>query len=440
MKKKSTCLTNNILIFRLCFELIAFISLLIISISLYAQKDNSNGKNNDDQKLIDQYVQSKGSRIIVFDSSNIKQFWTSNSVLSQNGLIRIQLYDSFKSIPLSIQLSNVSADLDCSIEVISSNEDLSFSILSSDSKKISSSISESSFIQHHVFSSSFHLADAQKFKFNIVFSSTYSQVLSINKIILSFSQNKNFLSTPGELSILDNISVSGTADVAVTNKSKSSITLKGTIIRALSQNKILTTDNTLKAHATIKNIGIKPSTVYLAYDLYTKSGQRISNQSFPYKNNKKILSIVSSNEDSNVLLVDSLSEWEKNCFIVYNAKEDFSDFPDLSFVNVKIVDVIQKDNGQAEIILDKPLKTAFPQGTKIRIHSPDGATYLYTRVYNLKPNEEITLSSTIKKDDSFFQYSPKALSNGVYYVTPLIQSISDTSDNMIQIKDFSISY
>ena len=152
------------------------------------------------------------------------------------------------------------------------------------------------------------------------------------------------------------------------------------------------------------------------------------------------MKVVSHSEASNIIKVDSYSEWSKGCHLALEAKEDMSDIPNNNFAGI-ISEIKKLENGQAEIILSKPLKSKLDEGTKVRIHGLDGA-YLYTKIKNLQPGEEQTFTSTIKKDDSFLGFSSKAFSRGVYYVVPIILSYSaDASkDNTVLISNYSISY
>ena len=99
----------------------------------YAQESNKIVQKTDDV-LLDEYIASKGSGIISFDASNIKQFWIDNSVVSRNSSFEIILKStnnqSFESVPLKIQLANVNEAMDCTIEVIADTEEYFFSVCS----------------------------------------------------------------------------------------------------------------------------------------------------------------------------------------------------------------------------------------------------------------------------------------------------------------------
>ena len=123
-----------------------------------------------------------------------------------------------------------------------------------------------------------------------------------------------------------------------------------------------------------------------------------------------------------------------------NAKDDLSDIPNTSFAKERISEIKKNEDGSAEIILISPLSEEIQKGTKIRIHDGSGG-YVYTNVQKINPGEEIELESTIKKDDSYLEYSPKAFSRGVYSVTPLIIfGWTGNSNHSVLISDYSISY
>lgn len=174
--------------------------MLINALTLFGQKGNSveTSENKTNDMLMNQYIESKGNSIIVFDASNIKQFWVDKSVVSRNNNIELYL-NKMETIPLKIQLANVIETQDCNIEVISENPDLSFSITNNQSKAISTSTKADDFIQNHIFQSTFHIEDTEDFSFNILFSSDTSSILTIKKILLTFSDNKQsiFKGSPG---------------------------------------------------------------------------------------------------------------------------------------------------------------------------------------------------------------------------------------------------
>ena len=173
--------------------------LLVASITLFAQKQELMHETDSDEKLLSEYVNSKGSDIISFDFSNIKQFWISPTVLSRDNLIQIMLNDKRESEPLKIQLANVLETQDCRIDIITNDSDLKFLVTNDDSKSLSTSSPEQDFLHYHIVSSVFHLEDTKDFSFCLRFSSSKADTLTIKKILLSFSNNKEsrYLGSPG---------------------------------------------------------------------------------------------------------------------------------------------------------------------------------------------------------------------------------------------------
>lgn len=423
---------------------------MLLGLFLFSAMAFSQGKKDNqaasDESLLNQYVKSKGEAIILFDASNIKQFWIDKSVASRNQAISILLgakTQANESVPLRIQLANVRETQDCRIDVISENSDFGFSVLDNQLKTLSSSKKEESFLNYSIASSVFHLEDASGNVFNLVFNSKSSDSISIKKIILSFSENKasSFLSSPGEIKYTSaTIESSPSFKLVESTDSSFSVTGKRSVIN--SSKKIYANDNTFSSSVKIKNVGDTPTTVYVGYAAYTKDKTKLFASNYPYKNIGKTLNVVSAASGSNKLIVDSYSNWEKGCFLALNAKDDLSDIPNTTLLEGKITEFKQLDNGQGEITLDKPLKTAIEKGTKVRVHGLTGSLLYMNIIRALKSGEEQVLTSTIKKDEQFLQYSTKAFSRGVYYVVPFIFSYSDdaTKDNTIQISDYSISY
>ena len=397
-----------------------------------------------DAKLLDDYVRSKGYVTpIVFDSSNIKQFWVDKSVLSQDKTISISLdkktNEGFESVPLKIQLINVNERQDCKVEVISDTPDVSFSVADNKSKVLSSSSSEDSFVQYHVASSTFHLEDTPDYSFNLKFSSKSNDEISVKKIILSFSNNKNtsFLSSPGVLKInRDGVNVS-----SATLSEGNAIEVKGKRTRLFSNTFLIVSDKDVETSVKVKNVGDKPTRIYVGYAVYNKQQVMFDGRNYPYKDSSSVLTVVSSEAGSDKIIVDSYPEWAKSCYLALNAEEDLFDVPSTTFADGRIVEVKKLDDGKAEITMEKPFKTALEAGAKVRIHGRAG-TYLYMHNKVLQPGEEEVFTSTIKKDNTFLQYSPKAFSRGVYSVKPLIlsYSVDANEENTIVISDYTVSY
>lgn len=416
---------------------LAVLFVLFFASMAFAQNETT---TTDNAKLLDDYIRSKGySGVIEFDASNIKQFWVDPSVSGKNGSVNILLEkknaDKMESIPLKIQLANVTDALDCKVDVISSSSDIAFSVTNAKSKVLSKSSFENDFIHYHISSASFHLEDASGYSFNLVFESGSPEPLSIRKIVLSFSNNKNssVFASPGSLKITEN-------ELTATDKTKMvkqagglAITGKQTI---LTTKFIPVSDNTISIALKIKNVGEKPARIYSGFATYVKEKAPADNKHYPYKNQNNVLNVVSAEKGSKTIVVDSYSEWQKNCYLALDAKKDSSDIPNRDLVGGRISEVRKLENRQAEIIMDTPLKETIKKGTAVRIQGTGG--YLYTSIKTLQPGEEAEFATTIKKDENFFQYAQEALSHGIYYVKPLILTVDSASE--ILITDYSISF
>jgi len=418
------------------------LGLFLISAIAFSQEKNTN-QTVSDESLLNQYVKAKGEAIILFDSSNIKLFWTDNSVTSRNQAINILLREkaqSNESVPLRIQLANTRENQDCRIDVISEESVFSFSVLDNKLKTLSTSKKEDGFLNYSIASSVFHLEDTSGSIFNLVFNSKSSNSISIKKIILSFSENKasSFLSSPGRI-LYSSKDLNTSAKVSNIDTNNYSVAGKRTIL--FSSKKILTTtDNNLQNSVKIKNIGENATTIYIGYAVYNQNRTLLDGKNYPYKQNCNVLNVVSFSEKDNTIIVDAYSDWNKECYLALNVKNDLSDLPNTIFAGT-IADVKKLDNGQSEITLLKPSNDVFKKGVSIRVHGKPGA-YLYTQIITLKPGEEHFFSSKIKRDDGFLEYSSKAFSRGTYYVIPLIMSYSVDPNkvNKILISDFSVSF
>ena len=396
------------------------------------------------EPLLTQYVQSKGPGIISFDASNIKQFWIEPSIVSRKDSFDILLTkdngQNNVSVPLRIQLMNVKETQDCKIEVIAETEDVSFSVLDGKSEVLSTSKKEDGFLHYMITSAVFHMEDTQKLSFSLKFNSKTTDVLSIKKIILMFSDNKEskFTASPGRINYTAK-KISTSSNTAEVDSNSFSVVGKQTAI--FSSQKIIISDKTLSCSVTIKNIGENATTVYVGYNVFTQDNISLNGRNYPFKNINKNLKVVSSSEKSNKIIVDAYTEWAKNCYLALNVKEDLSDIPNNTFLEGKTLEIKKLENGQAEITLDKPLKNKLKEGTELRVHGLGGA-FLYTNSKSLQPGEEQVFNSTIQKDDAFLQYSSKAFSRGVYYVVPIILSYSSdpSKENTIVISDYTISY
>ena len=426
-------------------SIVFFVIATLVSIPLISIAQEQNITPKDDLELLNSFIHAKGyENEITFTHENIKQFWIDKTVVSQDDLIKVFLTTNNKakleSVPLRIQLANVHLTQDCKIDIISSESDLSFTVLNDKSEQIEVSMAEKEqFINDTITSGVFHLVDITDSSFFLQFSSKNSNMLKIKKIILSFSKNKRFLASPGTIHFTkDNL----TPKTVITEADANSFYATGKRTRLFAEDRILISDNVVTNSATVKNTGDEPVHIYFGYSPYSEKGERIDNRCIPYKNENTILKVVSAGIDSNKMIVDSYADWKKGCYLALNAKEDLSDFPNTSFIEAEIQELNKIDDTHTEIIFDKPIKIKIEEGTLVRIQSPKGAAQIYTHGQDLQPGEEISFSSKIQRDDSFLKYSSKALCRGVYYVIPFIfsNSLDSGKENTVLIKDFSVSY
>ena len=168
-----SCISLQKLLNSISIRTLLTIELVLCSLVLSAQIEKQN--NDFDIELLNKYVQENTTNSIVFDQSNIKQFWIDNSVVSLKDSFVIMLKETNtrnnNSGPLKIQLANVNETQDCKVEVIADTKDFAFTIMDNQSKTISTSSVEDPFIDYNVVSSTFHVEDTQNTTFYISFSS-----------------------------------------------------------------------------------------------------------------------------------------------------------------------------------------------------------------------------------------------------------------------------
>ena len=406
------------------------------------------GYAQQDDELLDLFVKSKGyNQTIVFDSSNIKQYWIDNTVLSAKDSIVITLTNKSnakqESNNLKIQLANVDVQQDCTITVITETPGASFLVLDKSNNIVSKSEETEDFMQYHVVSSTVHLEDLLFFTFNMKFVSNTQNTLSIKKIVLSFSTNNNqSINSPKVLTIgSDGFNTDGTQSYEEIGKYSFSVT--GIKSKLTSKKNIILSDRVVTNYVKVKNTGDKPVRIYFGYEPYTKDGEKISDANNCYNKNNKILKVVSHEENSNFIIVDSFpTAWIKGCRLALNAKDDYSDFPNFSLVEGVIQSVEPYNDNQAKIIFDKPIEKNVATGTPVRIHSPLVSAYIYTNMKTLQPGEEAELTSSLKKDNTLLEYSSKGFCRGTHYVVPVILSYTYNSGdcNTVRISDVSFWY
>ena len=395
------------------------------------------------QDLLEQYIHSKGDGTIVFNSSNIKQYWIDKSVLSQNGVIQIQLTKGkkfFESVPLKIQLANVTADQDCEVEVITENDGVNFQILNEKSTIISNENSSNPLGRYRALVSKFHMEDASGLAFFMKFNSANNDPIAIKSIVLSFSKNNLFLDSPGVLKYnKDNLLLKGGT---FSSSNDSSFSITGERNYCNSKNRIVIQEAPIITSATIKNIGEQTSKIQFGYTVYTQNSVPLGRKLLPYKNpGSDVLEVVSSEKNSPQIVVNTYSEYQKGSFLALNAKDDLSDLPNTSFADGSIVEITKNDDGSAVITMSEPQKVALKKGMLVRIHGigTNSNINIYQKI--LLPGEEEHIDHTMKKDETVFR-STKAFPKGTYYVVPFVNFLSEEKgkDCSIQLSDYSISY
>lgn len=427
---------------RISLYAVAFLLSFLTFLRLNAQSTT----NVHDEKLLDNYIDSDGfNQKIVFDSKNIKQYWVDHSVFSKDDLVHILLMPGtarpYESIPLRIQLSNVTETLDCKIYVVTDNADFSFSVLDDKKKDVIVSKDNNHFLNYCVSSALIHLESFSDYSFYLRFKSNSIDTLDIHKIVLAFSKNlhSSFLVSPGNLSFSpDNCTVIGSS---VSGLSASGWNVTGKQVSITSNNKIYLYDNILSSSVKLKNTGTVPARVYLGYIPYSKDKTKLDGKNYPFRNNGN-LTVVSAKPEGNKIIIDSFpAQWAKTNYLALNAKEDFSDLPSFSFVPGTIVDVKQIENGHAEITISEKLESELEAGSEIRIHGKKG-TSLYTNILELSPGEEKEITSSLKLDNDCIHLSQIAFPRGTYYVVPFLRfsPIDSDGDSSIMINEFHISY
>ena len=423
---------------RFRIELLLFI-LFVCSPYVFSQSKIES--TNKDSKLIDEYVQSKKQPIIVFDSNNIKQFWIDNSVYSSSQTINISLSGG-KSEQFKIHLINVNESQDCTVEMLMEDKEASFSILDGNNRTIAKSTDDVPFLEYFVKKSTFHLENIKDGTFFLFFSSS-SQTIRIKRIILSFDRNEDsaFFASPGKIS-LSKDSFTAVRSEIIDGEKTNQFIVKGILSLILSNQKIISANNdTFHVSAKVKNVGNNDTNVMIGFGAYNNNGTWINNNHYPYNNINKVLKVISAKKGDTKLMVDSYPEWKKEARIALNAKEDLSDVPNTSLLNETVLEVKETDENHAEITLNSPLSMDLEEGTLIRINS-SGSGYLPIMSKVLKAGEETLFDVEISKDDQFLQYSPEAISHGVYYLRAVLMSYSvdQTLENTLLVEDYTVTF
>ena len=200
-----------------CLSLFAILLSDYCQFNIFAESTINSTKgiqSKEDEKILQEYIQAQGENTIVFDSSNIKMFWTDHSIVKQTdcfNILQTKKDNTFKSIPLKIQLANVIETMDCRIDFITKDSDIAFSVFDNKSKTISYAPEKNDFISYHIYSASLHLEDTDNFCFSIITSSKTTEIISVKKIVLSFSANNKstFSGSPGFNQLIEEFKKSG---------------------------------------------------------------------------------------------------------------------------------------------------------------------------------------------------------------------------------------
>lgn len=432
-------------------------SVLLVATSIYlighfgqeiqAQENKTNNKGAN-ELLIQQYIQSKGSEIIIFDASNIKRFWINRSVISKKDLFDIILdkKNRFESEPLRIQLANVNEKMDCSIEVLTETSDVEFSVYDSKLNRLSDSTPQNSFLQYNVISSVFHLEetiseDLENYAFNLKFFSKSAETIQVKAIIISFFTNKKpayFLAHPGQLEITKE-SIMDQRNVSIDDDK--SLTINKTSFKELRiKNNIYVSENPITFSAKYKNTGNTDfiTVFYFRYEFYSNDHKRLGAENYPYKNNNTIMHIVSAEKGNNKIVVDSYVDWGKNCYLALNAKEDRSDLPNRHLLEEKIVEMKKIDDHHTEIVLDKALSKNIEKGTSVRVHGSN-LHQVQIGAISLLSEGEIIFTHTTAEMNNCFVYSKDAIPKGTYYIKPVLILASDKQFSF-SFRDIEISF
>lgn len=425
-------------------QLVFMLCMLFVFFTTYSQekKTGENLTSTSNEELLNKYINSKAPAI-VFDETNIKQFWVDNSVFAKDNFINIFLDEKesnrFESRPLKIQLANVNEEQVCRIEIFSCNSNISFSVFDNNGIALANSQNDDSFIDYCVSFLSFSLEDTSDLTFNLKFQSSLSEVLALKKILLSFptTQSGSLKSSRMIRYNLNNLK----QNPAITEINEKEFSISGKNKTVYSAEKIPTDEGTLSYSIKIKNIGDVATTVRVGFAPYSKDDILLNDRFYPYNRTNQVLNIISSSEQSNIIIVDYYPEWHKNCVLAVDAKDDMSDIPNPSWTEGRIVEVKKIDNAYAEITLDKPLTKKMEKGEKVRINGFMSAT-ICPIIEQLQPGEEVFFSESIKKDMSEKFFSHEHFSRDVDYVIPLIMisSADSEKESTIQIKNFRISY
>ena len=249
--------------------------------------------------------------------------------------------------------------------------------------------------------------------------------------------NSNYYSSPGNLYFSRYLLASPNGEIM---GGDSALELKGIRSRLYTPAKVLINDNSCCLTINIRNIGKNQTRIIAGFSIFSKDNSRLEEKNYPYNRASKTLNVISSSKGSRLIYVDKLPDWKKGCYLVKNAKDDFSDIPNFSFVDGRIDEVKTNMDGSVSIILNNPLKETLKENEKIRVHGSEA--FLITDTKILQPGEEILISREIKKDNTLCFFEKTAFPKSTFCVSPVILSapVDSNEETCIRIKDYSLSF
>lgn len=419
--------------------------LFCITPMLFAQSENEKG-DQFDRNEIDKYLSAKRENSIIFDSTNIKQFWIDKTVSAFDDGITILLDSlnngSYRSIPQKIKFMNIDESMDCVIETGVDALDVNMEIYGENGKEIPQKKTETAFQQRKIISSTIHLDDLSftNNTINLVFSSKTKDLISLKKIVISFHTNLNssFIFNHGKMKIQLNDIIFSEGEIS---ESENNLILLGKRCLAFTKDNIVAGDTPIKISAKIDNKGDNRAKIYIGYAIYSHEKKPLYPKNYPYSPDNEIIHIIEANNGSKSIIVDKYPKWEKGCFLAFNATDDLSDIPSFDISIGSIRDITKMDNGNAIITLSNELTSSYSPGTLARVHGMREG-YLYKVKDFINPGESKTYETEIVKDDNYLLFSSQALSRNVYYVKPVIGFVSSDleKDCKIEITDGIIDY
>ena len=263
------------------------------------------------------------------------------------------------------------------------------------------------------------------------------EVYTIPPYLMSLSNNQFFLQSPQTINISRNILDCNNCIFL----DDQSILFKGIRSQLFYQKKFIISDAPCNIHLKIKNVGNVQARIYIGFELYSNDNQRIDSRNYPYNGNRN-LKVISSETGSNRIIVDSNTyDWKKKAYVVLENIRDHYEIPSYNFINGRVSDIIQNENGTSTIILDSILLSCIKKDSYIRINGPsDLYQYCYVRI--IQPGKEDTVDLSLSRQNDCTSLSSPSIPQGVYFIKPFLFSFTPGGkvENTIQISDFSISF